>query len=67
MSKFFKIPTFLDTIIDIQNIASIELEQLERQGRVFRIAKKNVIFNLRLNEAWDKLADGRFTFAEFLR
>lgn len=35
--------------------------------RVFRVAKKNVLFNSRLNEAWDKLSDGRFTTRDFLR
>lgn len=56
-----------ENLIEIQNIAALELEQLERQGRVFRIAKKNVEFNSLLDEAWDKLENGRFTIGDFLK
>ncbi|XP_030745753.1 uncharacterized protein LOC115874674 [Sitophilus oryzae] len=57
----------MENLIEIQNIAILELEQLERQGRVFRVATRNIVFNTRLNEAWDKLEDGRFTIGDFLR
>ncbi|XP_050304846.1 uncharacterized protein LOC126742259 [Anthonomus grandis grandis] len=57
----------IETLIDIQNTASIELTQLEQHPNVYRIARKNVVFDARLNQAWDKLSDGRFTVGDFLR
>ncbi|XP_030745880.1 uncharacterized protein LOC115874745 [Sitophilus oryzae] len=69
-SKLVRHPGVWDLIqilIDIQNTAVIELMQLERNATVFRIARKNIFFNARLNLAWDKLDDGRFSMADFLR
>lgn len=39
---------------------------MERGNRVFRVARKNIIFDDRLNEAWNKSSGGRLTVVEFL-
>ncbi|XP_030753127.1 uncharacterized protein LOC115880139 [Sitophilus oryzae] len=57
----------IDTLIDLQETAILEFEQLERGKKVFRVASKNTLFHSLLKQAWDKLADGRFTTEDFMR
>ncbi|XP_060529078.1 uncharacterized protein LOC132703685 isoform X2 [Cylas formicarius] len=65
--RYPRIWDLIENLIEIQNIAILELEQLERQEQVFRIATKNSVFNSRVNEAWNNLENGRFTIGDFLR